>query len=821
MKTFSLKQNEFTFEIFLRKGFDNLNYAETASSFNALNQGHKLTTYRLDLPFSKLLKEILKAETPFIIFADDVVGLSFSEIQELEECLKINGDIAGATFVTNALETVYGLHFNKTATKGVTKKPQAIQMAPSWFSVLNMEFLKKSGLLECKYQTLEYFLFEISYSISKSSKHFILLDSVNIEIDSRLWIRDIILMNSPSLASDYAISKQMNVKNERHLEIPSQFKIEISGEYASLPLDEHNVSLYNNSSNPKFSVICPAYKSRFFEETVSSVLKQTWENWELIVIIDGPPEDEKETLKSILKKYSSDPRIKFYCQENKGTGPTRRRLAKMAEGDFIITIDDDDMFLPDVLNIFALAIRHYPDGVVFRGGAQLFGLVDLYLSPRQRTIINDMSCDLFEATQPFIIDRKVLTTLGGFEGDRSFREAGEDSDLFFKIDKAKLKTYLIDRPMYFRRISTANQTLSLRPDECMDHISNLINRHCLSGWKFSDIHFQKDGEFIKATIVYQDGESEQKVVTATRFFDYQTLGESNHVLIDLEITSACNSVCAFCPREDIKRNEKFISMDLINILAEQISRETGARQVILCGIGESTLHPKLEDIVDILSKAGAKVCMTTNGSLMNVDKFKQLADSGMVEFNFSLNANTTETHRHVMKMHNFKSIQSNLSAILDYKKKAYHAIDINVSFVLCKQNQHEVFDFVEEWRNTGVSKIWIHPVNHRAGLLSKDVNTVDISRIAERFAGDDMVIVDIFKHLPDDGDVCKIAQLLDFISVDGDMLLCALDYTRSSLIGNLKDTTLQQMHLTKFLKYKQKDIKDICHSCDFLPKLPD
>jgi Radical SAM superfamily./Glycosyl transferase family 2. len=816
MNCISMNQNISTFEIFLRKGFDNSGNIENASYLNSLDSSFKVSKYRLDSPFNKLIQEIRTGDSPFIIFADDIVKLPPLEAERLEELLKINKDIAGLTFYSNELKRVYGLQDKKVLADSAAP-PLIIQAIPPWFCILNREYLNQYKLLEFEYQTLEFLLLEISDSLSKTAKHILLLDSANIDMDLRLWVRDILLANSHRLASDYILFKQRHNSEGSELKIPYQFKIEISGEYVTLPVDEHDLPLKSKLSNPKFSVICPAYKSKFFEETVNSVISQTWDNWELIVVIDGPPEDEKERLVSILKNNTTDARIRFYSQQNKGTGPTRRRLAQLAKGDFVITIDDDDVFMPDVLKIFASVINRYPDVSVFRGGARLFGLVDLYLSPRQRTIVNGICSDLFEATQPFVIDRKVLIDLGGFEGDTNFREAGEDSDLFLKIDKAQLKTYLIDRSMYLRRVSTVNQTLDLRPDECMDHINCLIKRHCPTDWKFSDIHFHKDGEFIKVAISYQHDESDQMVVVATKFFDYQTLGESSHVLIDLEVTSACNSTCTFCPREEIKRNDKFISMELVNILAEQISQESGTRQVILCGIGESTLHPELEKIVENLFRAGAKVCITTNGSRMNLDKFKRLADSGIVEFNFSLNASTEETHHQVMKMNGYNRIISDLSDILDYKKKVYPDIEINVSFVLCNYNQHEVYDFVEQWRNRGISRIWIHPVNNRAGQLDKDVVNVDMFPVTSKFADDEMVVVDVFRHVLEDGNVCKIVQALDFISVDGDMLLCAMDYKRSALIGNLRDTPLRQMYLTKFLKYKRNEINNICHSCSFLP----
>ena len=803
------------FEVFFRTGFDNSCLTNSISLLDPINQVARVNQYKLDTPFTDLLQQIKNVETPFVLFIDDAVQISKKHLEEMNDFLHTNKKIIGLTFKSKAIKTIYGYENKKNLLSWLKKKPSNIQGLPSWFSLLNKDFLKKNGLLDTKCQTLEFFLFELSEILLNTNNTFLLLESLNINFDSTLWIRDIILNNAASLASDFSHFDSLHKHGKIKSEIPYQFRVELSGVYVSLSQDKQDLSNKKQTQKPMFSVICPAYKSTFFKEMIDSISSQTWQDWELVVIIDGPPKHEEDKLLSIIKNTASDSRIRFECQDNKGTGPTRSRLARMAKGDFVITIDDDDKFFPDTLEVFARAISSCPDVSVFRGGAQLFGLVDLYLKPRQRIIINDISNDLFEVTQPFAIKRDTLEKLGGFEGDKNFKEAGEDSDLFHKIDKAKLKTSLIDKPLYFRRLSMFNQTLTLKPKECLEHILSLINKHRPPDWNFLNIDFKRKDVFIKSTISYQHNESNLEIVTATKFFDYQTLGESSKFLIDLEITSVCNSVCVFCPRDEMKRENKYISMELVNILAEQISLEKNRRQIILCGIGESTLHPELETIVETLSNAGAKVRMTTNGSLMNVDKFKQLADAGMVGFNFSLNATTAETHRQVMKMHNFDNIRRDISAILEHKKKIYPDVEINLSFVLCKQNQHEVFDFVEEWRNTGVSKVWIHPVNNRAGALSKDAINVDISSFAGKFADDDMVIVDVFKHISEHGDVCKIAQSVDFISVDGDMLLCALDYKRGVLIGNLKDTPLQEMHTKKILKYKQGEINKICHKCDF------
>ena len=166
-----------------------------------------------------------------------------------------------------------------------------------------------------------------------------------------------------------------------------------------------------------------------------------------MVLVTAPPEEDLRRLTGILERHSHDPRLRWATQENQGTGPTRRRLAEMARGRYVLSIDDDDMLFPDTLEVFASVIERHPEAEVFRGGGQLIGLVNRYLLPRQRVLIGGVSVDTFEVTQPFVLERGALGRLGNFEGDDAIGGAGEDTDLFLKIDRAKLPTIIVNRPL--------------------------------------------------------------------------------------------------------------------------------------------------------------------------------------------------------------------------------------------------------------------------------------------------------------------------------------------------------------------------------------
>ena len=91
------------------------------------------------------------------------------------------------------------------------------------------------------------------------------------------------------------------------------------------------------------SIITPSYNSsKFIEETIQSVLSQTYIYWEMIIVDDDSTDDTE----LIVKKYIDiDNRIKFYKnKKNFGPGITRNKAISLAEGEFVCFLDSDDLW---------------------------------------------------------------------------------------------------------------------------------------------------------------------------------------------------------------------------------------------------------------------------------------------------------------------------------------------------------------------------------------------------------------------------------------------------------------------------------------------
>lgn len=99
---------------------------------------------------------------------------------------------------------------------------------------------------------------------------------------------------------------------------------------------------------PLVSIVMPAYNcEKYISESVDSVLKQTYENYELIIIEDGSKDRTIDVINEILKK---DNRIKLLKnEENKGVSYSRNNGISHSKGEWIAFLDSDDMWFEDKL----------------------------------------------------------------------------------------------------------------------------------------------------------------------------------------------------------------------------------------------------------------------------------------------------------------------------------------------------------------------------------------------------------------------------------------------------------------------------------------
>jgi len=118
-----------------------------------------------------------------------------------------------------------------------------------------------------------------------------------------------------------------------------------------------------NGRTPTVSAMMPAYNvENYIGDAIESILNQTCDDWELIIVDDGSTDDTGR----ILEDYKKiDPRIHVVFMEHKGRGAARNKCLEHSSGKFIAVCDSDDISLPDRFSKEVNFLENHPEiGVV-------------------------------------------------------------------------------------------------------------------------------------------------------------------------------------------------------------------------------------------------------------------------------------------------------------------------------------------------------------------------------------------------------------------------------------------------------------------------
>lgn len=113
----------------------------------------------------------------------------------------------------------------------------------------------------------------------------------------------------------------------------------------------------------KISIIVPVYNvEKYIKRCLESLISQTYKNIEIIVIIDGSPDNSIEICQKIAKK---DKRIKIFSKENEGLGLTRNYGLERATGKYIVFVDSDDYVTHNMCESLIKAAKEHDADAVY------------------------------------------------------------------------------------------------------------------------------------------------------------------------------------------------------------------------------------------------------------------------------------------------------------------------------------------------------------------------------------------------------------------------------------------------------------------------
>lgn len=216
---------------------------------------------------------------------------------------------------------------------------------------------------------------------------------------------------------------------------------------------------------PKVSVVIGAYNcGRFIQDTVNSVINQTFKDWELIIVDDGSTDDTYEKVKDI-----NDERIRIIRLGKNSGRPAvpRNRGIKASTGEFIAFLDHDDIWLPEKLCKQVELMEKNKDVflVYSRCYVQENGKGQRIISP-ERPKSGYVFNDLFLAYNFIGCSTAMMRNKKGFQPylfneDKTLMTV-EDYDLWLRIAYRE-KISFIDEPLAIYRLHSQNTSYEILP----------------------------------------------------------------------------------------------------------------------------------------------------------------------------------------------------------------------------------------------------------------------------------------------------------------------------------------------------------------------
>lgn len=178
---------------------------------------------------------------------------------------------------------------------------------------------------------------------------------------------------------------------------------------------------------PRVSVITPTYnRAAFLGEAIDSVLAQTFDGFEMIIVDDGSTDGTRQ----LVERYVDDPRIRYFYQENQGQSVARNRGIVESKGEFICFLDSDNAWFPEKLTQSLAAFEADPEADIVYGdnvvidehGKEISRNVMAKYSGHITAQLLKDNCVSMNTT---MTRRQCFETMGGFNpGDRLAEDYG-------------------------------------------------------------------------------------------------------------------------------------------------------------------------------------------------------------------------------------------------------------------------------------------------------------------------------------------------------------------------------------------------------------
>jgi radical SAM protein with 4Fe4S-binding SPASM domain len=272
--------------------------------------------------------------------------------------------------------------------------------------------------------------------------------------------------------------------------------------------------------------------------------------------------------------------------------------------------------------------------------------------------------------------------------------------------------------------------------------------------------------------------------------------------VDIGTTNLCNAECIMCPHSRLNKMGT-MNMKLYKKIIDNCEK-LKIKVITLSFFGEPFLDKEIIEKIKYAKEKGMLVAFYSNASLLNEELAKKIVESGLDGITISFDGYSRETYEKIRKKLKFGIVKKNILNLIETRKKMKkNNPKINLVLVELEENKREIKQFYREWEKK-VDSINIINMRNWANDIKKE-GTKESFHFNKKM-----------KRKP-----CALIWQKMIVDWNGDVVLCCDDWNHSTVLGNLKKQTIEEIWKgEKLKKIKEAHIKGefwkvpLCSGCN-------
>lgn len=247
--------------------------------------------------------------------------------------------------------------------------------------------------------------------------------------------------------------------------------------------------------------------------------------------------------------------------------------------------------------------------------------------------------------------------------------------------------------------------------------------------------------------------------------------------VQIQTLSGCNARCQFCPNGHTVNRLSMGSMseDLFRKIVDEVVQYP-VKRISPYLMNEPLADPRMPDLIRYIAdrkRSGTKTSLSTNATYLTDEVSERLLDSGLDDLHISFHGIYKETYEESMGNLNWETHLSNVNQFIELKRRRkIKGLMVTVTMVHTSTIDQELGEIRDYWNSRGVI-VRVHTFENRSHkwVDGKDINVQPMKPYTN----------------------CERLMGQAYVLWNGDAVLCCVDWERTTILGNIKEQSLQSV----------------------------